>query len=100
MNDDGSDLGGAAPSVLDVSFVPFSFAAFVDVGAPKSSEVAGVLGVFAEDLNEANAPEPRPKAEEAPLVGDATPVVVKGAIPLKGPALLLKDPSVLVRFAD
>ena len=31
----------------------------------KPEPLPGVLGVFAEDLNDAKAPEPRPKAEEA-----------------------------------
>jgi hypothetical protein len=41
-----------------------------------SKGLPGVFGVFAEP-KEANAPEPRPKALEAPLVGDViTPGVV------------------------
>lgn len=59
----------------------------------KSRDVPGVLGVFAEDPNDAKAPDPRPKADEAPLVGEAAFVVVRGAMPLNGLDLLLKDPS-------
>lgn len=47
----------------------------------KSNDVPGVLGVFAVDPKDANAPEPSPKAEEAPVVGEETFVVVKGDIP-------------------
>ena len=85
---------------LSFSFSRFSLAAVEDVELAKSREVPGVLGVFAEDPKEAKAPDPRPKAEEAPLVGEATLVVVKGAMPLNGLDLLLKDPSVTPkRFA-
>lgn len=83
----GSD---PAPSF---SFSRFSLAAVEGVELPNSRDVPGVLGVFAEDPNDAKAPDPRPKAEEAPLVGEAAFVVVKGAIPLNGLDLLLKDPS-------
>ena len=58
---------------------------------PKSNAVPGVLGVFAEDPNEANAPVPKPKADDAALVGEATFVVAKGVMPLRGFVLLLKD---------
>lgn len=46
--------------------------------------VPGVLGVLEEDPKDANAPEPKPKAEEAPVVGEATLVVVTGVMPLSG----------------
>ena len=78
---------------LSFSFSRFSLAAVEGVELPNSRDVPGVLGVFAEDPNDAKAPEPRPKAEEAPLVGEAALVVVKGAMPLNGLDLLLKDPS-------
>ncbi len=80
--------------VLSFSFSRFSPVAVEGVELAKSSEVPGVLGVFAEDPKDAKAPDPRPKADEAPLVGEAAFVVVKGAIPLNGLDLLLKDPSV------
>jgi len=52
----------------------------------KSKAVPGVLGVLPEDPNDANAPDPRLKAEEAeaPDVGDDMPDVLKGEIALKG----------------
>ena len=59
----------------------------------------GVLGVLAEDPKDANAPDPSPKAEDAPVVGEATVVVVKGEIPLKGFDLPLVEPSPPNRFA-
>jgi len=54
----------------------------------KSKAVPGVFGVFVAEPKEANAPEPRPKAVEAPVVGDATVPLVKGEIALKGLDLL------------
>lgn len=50
----------------------------------KSNAVPGVLGVLVAEPNDANAPEPRPNADEPPVVGDASPPVVSGATPLKG----------------
>lgn len=90
-NVDGFDL--TADPALSFSFSSFSLAAVEGVELPNSRDVPGVLGVFAEDPKDAKAPDPRPKAEEAPLVGEAVLVVVKGAIPLNGLGLLLKDPS-------
>lgn len=57
--------------------------------------VPGVLGVFAVEPNDAKAPVPSPKAEEAPDVGEATPVVVSGDMPLRVPLF----PSPPKRFA-
>jgi hypothetical protein len=55
-----------------------------------SKAVPGVFGVLAADPNEANAPDPRPKAEEpAPAVGEAMGPPVNGAMALKG---LLRPP--------
>lgn len=57
----------------------------------KSSPLPGDFGVLA-DPNEAKAPEPSPKAEEAP--GEATPpVVLRGAMALKGFDLPCEEPS-------
>ena len=53
----------------------------------------GVLGVFELEPNDAKAPDPRPKAEDAPDVGEATPVVVRGEMPLKGFGLPLSPPG-------
>lgn len=78
---------------LSFSFSRFSPAALKGVELPNSRDVPGVLGVFAEDPKDAKAPDPRPKADEAPLVGEAALVLVKGAMPLNGLGLLLRDPS-------
>lgn len=57
----------------------------------KSNAVPGVLGVLDDDPKDANAPEPKPNADDAdaPDVGDVIPEVLKGAIALKG----LRAPS-------
>jgi hypothetical protein len=52
---------------------------------PKSSAVPGVFGVF-EEPKDANAPVPKPKALDAPVVGDAIDDVAAGE--LKGFLLL------------
>lgn len=52
--------------------------------ALKSKAVPGVLGVLAAEPKEANAPEPSPKADEPPVVGDASPPGVNGGMALKG----------------
>lgn len=64
------------PALLDGSFVPDLTTADAMAVSKGLAEVFGVLA----DPNEANAPEPRPKALEAPLVGDTRPpgVVLKG----------------------
>lgn len=51
----------------------------------KSNAVPGVFGVFAAEPKEANAPDPKPKAEEAP--GEATVLVFSGGILLNAPDL-------------
>lgn len=43
----------------------------------------GVFGVFAEDPNDANAPDPRPKADEAFIDGEDAPAE-RGDMALKG----------------
>lgn len=67
-------------------------------GLGVSAAEIGVLGVFADKPKDAKAPEPRPKAEDAPVVGGATLVVVKGAMPLSEvlPAGVLSPPNRLV----
>jgi hypothetical protein len=50
----------------------------------KSKAVPGVFGVLLADPNEANAPDPRPNAEEPAVVGEARLVLVKGDMALKG----------------
>lgn len=82
------------PSSPEFSFGRFSLAAAIGVpDCPKSRDVPGVLGVFAVEPKDAKAPDPRPNAEDAPDVGDATPVVVRGVIPLVAFALPPKAPS-------
>lgn len=51
---------------------------------PQSKAVPGVFGVLAADPNDAKAPDPRPNADEAPEVGEATELAVNGAFELKG----------------
>lgn len=53
----------------------------LDFGALRSN-APGVFGVLAEP-KEANAPDPKPKADEAPAEGDGA-FVVRGKITLKG----------------
>ena len=67
---------------------------------PKSSAVPGDLGAFADEPKDANAPEPRPKAEDAPVVGEATLVVVKGAMALKGLGFPWEEVSPTNRLAE
>lgn len=50
---------------------------------PKSKVLFGALGSFTEAPNEANAPEPRPNADEALPDGEETPAE-RGDIALKG----------------
>lgn len=49
---------------------------------PKSSALPGDFGVPFEAPNEANAPEPNPKALDAPAVGEG--IAVEGEMVLKG----------------
>lgn len=87
------------------SFVTKSFSLFSAAGdgdtreLPKSSDVAGVFGVLADDPKDANAPDPSPKAEEAPEVGEAMVVVDEGAIELSGLDLPLDELSPPKRLA-
>ena len=62
-----------------------------DVGVPKSKAVPGVFGVLADKPKEANAPDPSPKADDAPVEGDVTLVVARGVMPLRGLVLLLNE---------
>lgn len=50
---------------------------------PKSKVLLGVLDNFTEDPNEANAPDPRPNADEALPDGEETPAE-RGDNALKG----------------
>ena len=88
------------------TFFPSSFSLFSGAGegeaakGPKSRDVPGVLGFFAEEPKEANAPDPRPKADDAPAVGEDMLVVVKGGMLLKGLDLPCEDVSPPKRFAE
>lgn len=67
---------------------------------PRSRDVPGVLGVLAVVPNDAKAPEPSPKAEDAPVVGVGTLVVAKGVMPFNGLGFPpVPPPSVPKRFA-
>lgn len=75
---------------LFTTLLAFSFFSAGVEGLPvatalKSNAVPGVLGVLLADPNEANAPDPKPKAEEPAVVGEASPVPVMGELmALKG----------------
>ena len=72
------------PASLVASFPRFSLAEADEATAdPKSIDVLGVLGVFTEEPKDAKAPEPRPKAEEAPELGEDM-FVDSGEIALNG----------------
>lgn len=96
------DLRGCSLSVeavvLSDDAEPFAFT--VSVPVPSTSCVSffspelfeeprsnvppeGVFGVLAEDPNDANAPDPRPNADEAFIDGDDAPAE-RGDIALKG----------------
>ena len=93
VRDNVEAVGLTSELVLSFSFSRFSPTAVEGVELANSREAPGVLGVFAEDPKDAKAPEPRPKADDAPLVGDVVFEVVKGAMPLNGLDLVLKGPS-------
>jgi hypothetical protein len=96
-----------AAALADVEEVfPTGFLSFLSIGTEgegtppaallKSKAVPGVLGVFVADPNDAKAPDPRPKADDAPPPGEDTLVVVSGAMLLKGfarPPCELRPPS-------
>lgn len=65
----------------------------------KSNAVPGVLGVLFADPNDAKAPDPSPKAEEPPVVGDASAPGVSGEMALKGLRPPCDDVSPPNRFA-
>jgi hypothetical protein len=50
----------------------------------KSKAVPGVLGVLLAEPKDAKAPDPSPKADEPPVVGDASAPGVNGEMVLKG----------------
>lgn len=87
---------GLLLSLSSLSDVDGSF--FSLLGLPKSNAVPGVFGVLLALPKLANAPLPKPNADDAPeLVGDATAVVEMDAAELNGLFLLLILPK---RFAE
>lgn len=64
----------------------------------KSKAVPGVLGVLLADPNDANAPEPRPNADEPAVVGDDSPGPVMGERALNGLRPPCEDESPPKRF--
>lgn len=91
-------LISAPPASFAASFSRFSAPGVVEL--PRSRDAPGVLGVLEEDPKAANAPEPRPKAEDAPLVGEAMLLVFKGEMPLNGLDLPPVETSPPKRLAD
>jgi len=90
----GCEAGGRilAVDLRDNDFLSSSFFSFgVDAAAGavaaallKSNAVPGVFGVLVAEPNEAKAPDPSPKAVDAPVVGDDMPLVVRGVTELNG----------------
>ena len=78
--------------------VSFSRLSPITAEPPSSEVVPGVFGVLEEEPKDAKAPEPRPKADEPALAGDATLAVLNVEMPLKGffPVLVLSAPKRLV----
>lgn len=77
--------GMGRPSFLSCGFFSVGVAAPGVGGAlPKSKAVPGVFGVLDADPNEANAPDPNPKALEPPVVGEDMEAVARGDMVLKG----------------
>lgn len=89
----------SAPSVsLPASFSRFSITGVVDPAGP--IVVGGIPEVLVDDPKDANAPEPSPKAKDAPLMGGVTVFVDKGVTPLNGLGLPPADASAPKRFVD
>ena len=80
---DADSVGVASTRSLSLSF-SFSFSFLFEKSNAVPVPVPGVLGVLAEP-KEAKAPEPRPKADDAPPDGD---LVVEGDSAPKGFVLL------------
>ena len=68
---------------LTVASLLFSFSCFSLESCVDSELVPGVLGTLLEVPKDAKAPDPRPNAEEAPVVGEAT-VALEDVMELKG----------------
>ena len=79
---------GVGRGVVVFSLPPSSFLSPGSAGVcpddfTQSNALPGVLGVF-DEPKEAKAPDPRPKALDAPVVGDETVFVFRGEMALKG----------------
>ena len=97
---DPLDVTLLLPASLAPSFPRFSAAEADDATAgPRSRDVPGVFGVFAEEPKDAKAPEPRPNADEAPELGEEI-LVDSGDIPLNGLDLPCEKPSPPNRLVD
>lgn len=94
---DAFGLISAPLASFTASFSRFSTTGVVEL--LRSRDAPGVRGVLAVDPKDANAPEPSPKAEEAPFVEGVTLLVVNGGMPLNGLDLPLVDTSPPKRFA-
>jgi hypothetical protein len=70
-----------SPGVVGLTEVEVALTVAADL---KSKAVPGVFGVLVADPKDAKAPEPRPKAVEPPVVGEASPPDVNGETPLNG----------------
>lgn len=81
-NEDSDLRAGGRLSLSSLS------ASFFSADLLKSKAVAGVFGVLLALPNDANAPLPRPKADDAPDVGDAVDVVLMLPKEVKGLRLL------------
>lgn len=90
-DDDTLVFMSAPPVSLPASFSRFSTTGVVEPGIPE---------VLVDDPKEANAPEPSPKAKDAPLMGGVAVFVDKGVMPLNGLGLPPADASAPKRFAD
>jgi hypothetical protein len=79
-----ADFVRAKGTVLSLFVAGVAGAGAPEATFPKSNAVPGVFGVLVAEPNDAKAPVPKPNAEDAPVVGEATLFVVKGAMLLNG----------------
>lgn len=97
-DDDTLAFMSAPPVSLPASFSRFSTIGVADPPGPRA--VPGMPEALVDDPKEANAPEPSPKAKDAPLMGGVTVFVDKGVMALNGLGLPPADASAPKRFAD
>ena len=77
------------PFGLTFSSFAAVFSDFSLASGANSVLAPGVLGVFVAEPKDAKAPDPRPNAEDAPTVGEATAALADDVRELNGLALLL-----------